>query len=395
MRDVEVVVAGHICLDIIPGMEHVAYGKLPALLKPGHLVITGPVHFSTGGPVSNTGLALHRLGVATRLAAKIGADPLGNIVREIVDGIDPSLAGGLVEDPAVSTSYSVILSAPGIDRIFLHCPAANDAFTAADVDVSLLEKARLMHFGYPPVMKQMYANGGSELVELYRRAKQTGVTTSLDMTFPDPEADGGRADWPVILRAVLPYVDVFLPSFEELFFMLHRDEYERLRSEQAEGDVLLGATPELLGRLADELLDMGVRIVAIKLGSRGLYLRTAGEKVLEGMGRGAPPDLGQWAGRTLWAACFKVNVVGTTGSGDATIAGLLSGLLRGLTAQEALMAAVGVGACNVEAADALSGLLSWEDTLARIESGWEHLPLHVEAWGWNEAAPGLWEKRRS
>ena len=194
------VVVGHICLDFIPTIESIPEGKLASLLKPGHLLITGPAAFSTGGPVSNTGLALHRLGIDTRLIAKVGSDPLGNIVRGIVEQFAPSLSKGLVVDPASSTSYAIILSAPGVDRIFLHYPGANDTFGIADVDFDLVSQSRLMHFGYPPVMKRMYSQNGSELVDLFRRAKQCGVTTSLDMTYPDPDAEGGKADWRAIFK---------------------------------------------------------------------------------------------------------------------------------------------------------------------------------------------------
>jgi len=52
---------------------------------------------------------------------------------------------------------------------------------------------------------------------------------------------------------------------------------------------------------------------------------------------------------------------------------------------------VAVGACNVEAADALSGLRSWEDTLGRIRLGWERLPVTLSAPGWSWDEPGqLW-----
>ena len=85
-----------------------------------------------------------------------------------------------------------------------------------------------------------------------------------------------------------------------------------------------------------------------------------------------------------------MEVVGTTGSGDATIAGFLSGLLRGFGPRETITAAVAVGACNVEAADALSGLRSWEDTLARIAAGWPNRPLDFRAPGWEEVGPGFW-----
>ena len=128
--------------------------KIWRFIKPGHLIISGPATFSTGGPVSNTGLALHRLGISTSLIAKVGSDPYGSIVRQLVEGYDPRLTGGLVVDPAVPTSYSVILSAPGVDRIFLHCPGANDDFCAEDVNYDLVAQARLFHFGYPPAHAQ-------------------------------------------------------------------------------------------------------------------------------------------------------------------------------------------------------------------------------------------------
>ena len=65
------VVAGHICLDIIPLLEsEVAF-------SPGQLVEIGPAILSTGGPVSNTGLALHRLGIDARLMGKIADDQIG------------------------------------------------------------------------------------------------------------------------------------------------------------------------------------------------------------------------------------------------------------------------------------------------------------------------------
>ena len=166
MESFSAVVAGHICLDVIPGMSHVPEGKLPSLLQPGHLIVTGPATFSTGGPVSNTGLALHLLGVPTRLIAKVGQDPLAGIIRTIVAGYDPSLAEGILDDPGSTTSYSVILSAPGVDRIFLHCPGANDTFGSDDVNYELVAGARLFHFGYPPVMRRIYSNDGAELVAI-------------------------------------------------------------------------------------------------------------------------------------------------------------------------------------------------------------------------------------
>jgi sugar/nucleoside kinase (ribokinase family) len=298
----------------------------------------------------------------------------------------------LVTDPGLTTSYSVIISPPGQDRFFLHHPGANDAFGVQDLDVSLLSQAALFHFGYPPVMRRMYADGGAQLAELFRRAKSTGATTSLDMSLPDPSSESGQANWAGILRQALPNVDIFLPSFEEILYMLRRDLYDRLDREASGRPILLASNPDLLDELSAELIGMGAKIVVIKLGERGLYLRAASAESLQNMGRAAPQDPSAWAAQRLWAPCFRVGVVGTTGSGDATIAGFLSALLRGLSPGQALTAAVAVGACNVEAADALSGLRSWEDTLARIAAGWERLPLVLQHPGWRwRVEDQLWE----
>ena len=178
----------------------------------------------------------------------------------------------------------------------------------------------------------MYQDNGGELVEIFRRAKATGVTTCLDMSLPDPGSAAGRADWPAILRATLPYVDIFLPSIEETLYALRRPTYDRLHEAAVEHNITPLVTPELLSDVSDELLALGVKAVGIKLGDRGLYLRTAGEAAWRDAGRGRPSDLAAWAGKELWAPCFQVDVVGATGSGDATIAGFLAALLRGLSA---------------------------------------------------------------
>ena len=384
------VVAGHLCLDILPSLAHLPRGQFSAIFQPGRLVQAGVARFATGGAVSNTGLALHRLGVPTWLVAKVGDDPFGQIVRAIIAKRDPHLTEGIVIDPTAMTSYTVIINPPDVDRIFLHCPGANDTFGPADVPDDLLARVALFHFGYPPLMRRMYEQGGMALVELLRRARARGATTSLDLTFPDPSSDSGRADWRAILAAALPYADLFLPSVEELLFMLRRDSYEQL---SAGGDLAARLTPDMLSAVSAELIELGTKIVMIKLGERGLYVRTGSQAALDLLGRARPANWEAWADRELWSPCFRVNVAGTTGAGDATIAGFLSALLRGLDPYDAVTAAVAVGACSVEAPDALSGVRSWDDTLERIRGGWEQLPLQLDApgWGWNGRYQ-LWEK---
>jgi sugar/nucleoside kinase (ribokinase family) len=322
---------------------------------------------------------------------KIGRDLFGQAIAQVVASYDPQLTAGMIVDDAAVSSYTVVINPPDIDRIFLHCPGANDTLGADDIRGDLLASARLFHFGYPPLMARMYQNNGSELVEIFRRAKAAGVTTCLDMALPDPGSAAGRADWQTILRATLPYVDIFLPSIEETLSALRRPTYERLHQAAADHNITLLVTPELLSDVSGELLALGVKAAGLKLGDRGLYLRTAGEAAWKDMGRGQPSDLVAWADKELWAPCFQVEVVGTTGSGDATIAGFLASLLRGLSAEQAVTMAVAVGACNIEAADALSGIRSWEATQARVASCWPRHILHLDAAGWRfDGQQGLW-----
>ena len=356
------VVAGHICLDIIPKMPYV---DLQTGLKPGGLIEIQEAVLSTGGPVSNTGLSLHKLGIRTRLLGKVGDDAFGRIIMDLIAEQGPELAQYMIVAPGEVSSYSIVISPAGVDRSFLHCAGANHTFGADDIPYDLLSEARLFHFGYPPIMKRMYAQDGTELEEMFRRASATDAITSLDMAMPDPNGPSGRVDWPRVLARTLPLVDIFLPSLDELLFMLKRH-----------WPVPPAPKDAVISDVAQEMLDMGARIVVLKLGSRGLYVR---------VGAQSPawlPDA-SWHHRELWAPCFQPEpLVGTTGAGDATIAGFLAGLLRGQTIERAVTSAVAVGACNVEAADALSGVRSWEETQARIAAGWARQPVTIDAPGW-------------
>lgn len=381
----EAVVAGHICLDIIPALGEGQAGA-EELLRPGKLVEVGGAVTATGGAVANAGMALHRLGVPVRLAGKVGDDLFGRAILDVLRGHCPALAGGMIESRGEATSYSIVISPPGTDRTFWHCPGANDTFGADDLPGEKLAGARLLHFGYPPIMRRMYADGGGELAELLGRVREGGLTTSLDMAMPDPQSEAGRVDWPALLARALPRVDVFLPSLDETLFMLDRARFEGALSGAAPAD---GA---LLGELSARLLDMGAAVVGLKLGDQGLYLRTSSKPArLAAMGACSPEDTQAWAGRELLAPCFEVRVAGTTGSGDATAAGFLAAFLKGLPPEEAATRAVAVGACSVERAEATAGIPSWAAVEERIGSGWKRRPVELALPGWKcDAERSLW-----
>lgn len=317
----DIVVAGHVCLDVFPRLDRASD------FPPGALIEVGPVKFSTGGAVANTGGALHRLGVDVRLLGQVGDDAFGRLVAESLG----NLGRDLFVRREVATSYTIVLNRPGSDRTFLHCPGANDEFDPERISNDALAGARILHFGYPPLMRSIYSDGGKRLAALYRRAKTLGLLTSLDMSLPDPESDSGRVDWRAFLAEVLPYVDAFCPSEDELKFMLGPDE------------------PSL------QCIGLGAGVVLLKRGDQGADLYVGPRNTMEWV-------LGQISG-----PCFPVRVVGTTGSGDATIAGFLYGILTGLSPAGCLRSGLAVGAASCEAEDATSAIRPWAEIAERFE----------------------------
>lgn len=374
----QVVVAGHICLDLIP-----EFAKDDVLPQPGQLIHVGPAIVSTGGSVSNTGLALHHLGVETQLMGKVGDDAFGQIVLDLVEQSDPKLAEGIIVAPGETTSYSIVLSLPGADRSFLHCPGANETFCSNDLKLDTISQTRFFHFGYPPLMARMYADGGRDLVEVFHQVKSFGITTSLDLVMVEPHSKAGQADWEVILKRTLPKVDLFMPSIDELLVLLH---YPAGKKTWVLGE---GDDPKLqasfLRGLAEKMLDWGAGVVVFKLGKFGIYLRTSSRAQLSNFGTGAPIDLEQWTNREIWSPIFKIDHFGgTTGAGDSAIAGFIAALLRDESPENVLTMACATGACNVEAPDALSGLKTWDETIARIRDGWQRLPVDFDEPHWEQ-----------
>lgn len=316
-RKHKVIVAGHVALDITPVFpRETAYESVSDVFSPGKLIKVGRAEFSVGGAVSNTGLAMHKLGADVSLLGKIGDDSFGKIISGIYDSYG---AGGLIADPSVTTSYTVVMAPPGIDRIFIHDPAANDTFTCDDIRDEDLEGTELFHFGYPPLMKSIYENDGDELLKIFRRVKEKGILTSLDMAAVDPASESAKVDWPLVLEKVLPYVDYFEPSLDEILCMLGPD-YKDAKS------------------LADECFRLGAGTVLIKCGTDGIYYRSADE---EGVQHFFTPP-GPFAS--------------ATGAGDTSIAAFLYAMLEGKNVRESTAIAAMEGACCVTSYDTISGL---------------------------------------
>ena len=367
MREtIDAVVAGHLCVDITPEFPS-GSRTVGEIFRPGTLTNVGAATISTGGPVSNTALPMQRLGMNVKLMGKVGDDTFGRAVLEIIRTEAPGAEAGMVVVSGEKTSYTIVIAPPGIDRIFLHCTGSNDTFGSEDVDLDVVRRARLFHFGYPPLMARTYANGGAELVKIFQGARSAGATTSLDLVYTDPAGPAGRADWPGILTRTLPHVDIFTPSVEELLFMLGRERFDDLAARAADSEMVALIDGDLLGELGGQCLSAGAAVVLIKCGYLGMYVRTAGRDRLEELGRGRPGETGQWADRELFTPAYKVEkVVSGAGAGDCAIAGFLTAFLRGLAIDDAMRIGAAVGAQNVTAADTVSGVKSWDETFRQI-----------------------------
>ena len=386
----EAVVAGHICLDITPKFEREDAVPIPELLRPGTLIGMKGVELSPGGAVSNTGTSLAKLGVSTALVAKVGEDALAEILRAKLGPLANSTGVQAVE--GVRTSYTVILAPPGVDRFFLHDTGANDEFSADDIDFKILDSVRLFHFGYPPAMRRMHLNEGAELERLLRSAKERGVTVSLDLSVPSEGSESGSAPWKRILERVLPYVDVFLPSAEELAFMVAPELYDRMNAAAERNDPTEAVTPDDLMHLGEWILQRGVAVAGIKCGVNGFFLATGNDYALSRAGRAAP-QRATWAERRLYSASYYLDHVASgTGAGDAGIAGFLAAMLRDSDPEEALNMACATGAAAATEYDATSGVKDYAELRARFLEKTEKKQRTIDSARWTyDQTTRLWK----
>lgn len=239
----------------------------------GALVDT--IRMSPAGTAGGTGVVLRRLGAAVRCHGALGADPVGDTLLALLsrEGLDTR---GLVRRAGAQTSASVIPVRPNGDRPAWHCIGANGTLTLDDLPEDLLDGLTHLHLGGPEFL------GGEAAGRLLADARARGVTTSVDVLAPgDPDMLAWIAD-------CLPHTDYLLPNDEQV------------RGFTGEDDLAAGARA-LVGR--------GVRCVAVTQGARGALVVTAEEEH-------AVP-------------AYDVDVVDTTGCGDAFSAGFLRGRALG------------------------------------------------------------------
>ena len=368
-RPVDAVIAGYLGVDIAPGFAQREAVSFAELFRPGKLIETEGLHFSLGGVVANTGLAMRKFGLNTTLSGCVGADMLGDMALALL--AQSGVTTGIHRTIAAGTAYGIVIAPPGMDRIFLEDPGCNRIYTADSIDYKIAGQSRLFHFGYPPLMEALWSNGGAKLKELFERVRSHGTVTSLDMTLPDPAAPAGKADWQAILSAVLPLVDIFVPSIEELLFMLEPQLYSRIAGRAANGDMIDVVPPEEYERLAEKVLAMGVKVLLIKAGHKGAYLRTGNLAELNSSALRLSDRTGCPQG--AWISPFAVDAGrfrNASGAGDCAVAGFLTALLKDESIMTAGRFAMMAGRDNLYGNDALSGLEDWPQMESEVRSDW-------------------------
>ena len=400
-KDIEIVAAGHTCLDLIPAFTiNGKVDKLTDVLVPGKMINMGECVVVGGGPVTNAGVSIRRLGVKTELIGKVGNDDFG---KEILNWYEEHEGHfqGIKGVEGESTSYTIAICIPGIDRFYLHHCGANDTFGYDDMDFELVRRSSLLLFGYPPWMRKLYENKGAELTRILKRAKELGTTTALDLSLPDADGYGDRVDWSAILEHWVPLSDLMLPSAEEIFYFLHKEKFLEKRAKLGPRESILDhLSVGEIATIGNDLIEMGAAIALIKCGHRGLYVRTGDKDRLEKMGAAKCSDPENWAHRELWFPVYQEEkFVGALGSGDSAIAGFLSAFVWHYTLESCLRYANAAGSMNVTVPDGLTWNKGFDDLTKRIKAGWKTKALQIEEPGWKKvhefwAGPhncGKWE----
>jgi sugar/nucleoside kinase (ribokinase family) len=262
------ITAGVHVLDVlVRPVESIPEGQGAALVE--------EIKITAAGSAGGTALTLAKLGAEVRSAGAIGTDSAGDMLLALLGdaNIDTEL---LARRDDAQTSSSVLPIRPNGDRPAFHVVGANATFGPADVPFAALEWATHLHLGGPEFM------GGEAAAELLSAAREQGVVTSADLLAP---GDMGVLEW---VGAALPHLDYFFPNDEQVLGFT------------GAGDLETGCRA---------LVERGVGCVAATRGADGALVVTA-----------------ESADRV---PALDVEVVDTTGCGDAFAAGFLRGVSLG------------------------------------------------------------------
>lgn len=368
MKKYDAVIAGYTCVDLIPDfMKTESVANFSSLFRPGKLIEIDGIDFVLGGVVANTGLAMKKFDKKVFLHGLVGDDFMGKIVIEWFQKYDVS--EGIQVTKEAGTAFSIVLAPPGLDRMFLESPGCNQIFDTSFIDFDIISQSRLYHFGYPPLLKQFFQNDGSQLVELFSKIQDLDVVTSLDFSLPDTETESGRANWPKIMKSILPFTDIFVPSLEEALQIMLPEKYAEMQDLCKGGDILDFIPMELIQLLGKTIIDCGVKILLLKMGHRGVYLLTNDVSSLNGKGYNLPEE--NWNYQEMWCETFLAEpskIINATGAGDTAIAAFLTAILDGETAESSMKYAAMAGRNNLYCHNIYEELPVWSEMTKELKS---------------------------
>lgn len=261
-------------------------GRYVTDIPPGQgLEVIDEIRITVAGTAAATAVDLAKLGVDVATVGAVGCDALGAYIRQaMADAGVNTQALKTVED--VQTSATILPIRPDGSRPALHVVGANSRIKVEDLPEAELDNLQVFHLGGVCLMDGV---DGQPAAGLLKRMRELGVTTTVDCL-----PRGQDSDYDALLP-VLPYVDFFFPSYEDALRIAGCD------SRQA---------------AIDYFLDRGVGTLVITMGGEGISISQRGSDEIR-------------------LPAYEVNVLDTTGCGDAFSAGFIAGLVDGLSPTEA------------------------------------------------------------
>jgi len=312
----DVSVVGELNLDLI------FYGLPPELeLEREHLARDLSITLGSSSAIFAHNLAL--LGNKVRFSSSIGSDPLGEICLQRLGQSAVDLTK-VVRFPAKTTGLTVILPQRK-GRYILTYPGTMHDMSVKDLDLSYVFGAKHLHLSSYFLQKAMRPG----LVELFRKAKEAGLTTSLD-TNDDPENR-----WSDDIQLVLKYVDILLPNENEACKLAKVDDVAR----------------------AAEILSQRVPLVVVKRGSQGAIARRGNEKF-----SGFPP---------------MTDAIDPVGAGDSFNAGFIHQFIRGAKTEDCLKFANITGALSTTRAGGTEAFRDSQHRESFLRKHWHTMPPTV------------------
>jgi sugar/nucleoside kinase (ribokinase family) len=369
MKKYDAVIAGYTCVDLIPDFKKTqSITSISNLFVPGKLIEIDGINFVLGGVVPNTGLAMKKFNKKVFLNGLVGDDFIGKIAIEWLDKYN--LSEGIKTNSKAGTAFSIVIAPPGIDRIFLESPGCNQIFDTSFINLDAVYQSRIFHFGYPPLLKQFYINNGSQLIDLFSKIQRMGVVTSLDFSLPDTESESGKIEWPKIMRKVLPYTDIFVPSMEEVLQIMQPREYTQVLSSSLSVDIINRVLVNTIREIGKRFIDSGVKILLIKAGQWGAYLLTSDVSSINEKA-GLKLNKRKWNHCELWCNAYKADLLkikNASGAGDTSVAAFLSAILDSENPESAVKYAAMAGRNNLYCKNIYDDLNNWQEMTKEIKS---------------------------